>query len=156
MIRIDIPGFRSLKLHHLVLDYNGTLALDGDIIDGVPQRLSALSTDLTLHVVTAETFGKARDQLEGIAAELLILPADGQDKRKLEYVSTLGASACVCIGNGRNDRLMLREAALGIAVIGSEGCAIEAHASADVACASIADALDLLLHPHRLIATLRS
>ena len=156
MMEIDIPGFRSLRLHHLVMDYNGTLARDGDIIDGVAERLSALSADLTLHVVTADTFGKARDQLQGIAAELLILPENGQEKRKLEYVSALGASACVCIGNGRNDRLMLREAALGIVVINAEGCAIEAHASADVACASIADALDLLLHPRRLIATLRS
>lgn len=156
MVEIDIPGFRRLRLEHLVLDYNGTIACDGNLIQGVRERLSALSADLRIHVVTADTFGKARDRLTGVAAELLILPEDGQDKRKLEYIAALGANSCVCIGNGRNDRLMLREAALGIAVINSEGCAIETYTGADVACTSIADALDLLLHPRRLIATLRS
>ena len=35
MIEIDIPGYKTLHLEHLVLDYNGTLAVDGVLIDGV-------------------------------------------------------------------------------------------------------------------------
>jgi soluble P-type ATPase len=50
---------------------------------------------------------------------------------------------------------MLQAAALGIAVLGPEGLAAEAWQAADVVMASIHDALDLLLHPRRLVATLR-
>jgi soluble P-type ATPase len=49
---------------------------------------------------------------------------------------------------------MLREAALGVAVLGPEGLAVRALAAADVVVASI-DALVLLRSPKRLIATLR-
>lgn len=156
MLEIDIPGFRSLRLDHLVLDYNGTIACDGCLVDGIPERLAALLGDLRIHVVTADTFGRAREQLAEIETELLILPEDHQEIRKLEYITALGANVCVCIGNGRNDRLMLRKAASGIAVINLEGAAIETFMNADVACVSVADALDLLIHPCRLIATLRS
>ena len=62
----------------------------------------------------------------------------------------------VCIGNGRNDRLMLKSAALGLAVVLAEGIAGETIPAADVISRSINDALDLLLNPLRLTATLRS
>jgi soluble P-type ATPase len=59
------------------------------------------------------------------------------------------------IGNGRNDQLMLAAAALGIAVVQEEGAAIESLSAADVVLPDIRSALDLLLFPKRLIATLR-
>jgi soluble P-type ATPase len=59
MIEIDIPGFGELSLEHLVLDYNGTLAIDGYPVPGIEFRLQALSERLKLHVVTADTFGSA-------------------------------------------------------------------------------------------------
>ena len=59
------------------------------------------------------------------------------------------------IGNGANDVLVLEGAALGIAVIGPEGASSAALRAADVVCASIVDALDLLLEPRALTATLR-
>ena len=33
MLNIQIPGREMLTLSHLVLDYNGTIAKDGEIID---------------------------------------------------------------------------------------------------------------------------
>jgi len=66
MIEIDIPGFGPLKLENLVLDYNGTLAVDGVLIGGVGERLSVLSKKLTVYVITADTFGNAREGLKGI------------------------------------------------------------------------------------------
>jgi soluble P-type ATPase len=74
----------------------------------------------------------------------------------MAYVSQLGRNETVCIGNGRNDRLMLPAAALGIAVIGPEGTAMDAMQASDVVTTSIHSALDLLLNPLRLVATLRS
>ncbi len=156
MIEIAIPGYKTIKLKHLVLDHNGTLACDGILIKGVKECLVTLASDLQIHVLTADTFGKARSQLEGVPCELSILPADNQDVGKLEYVKNLGCENAVCIGNGRNDKLMLKEAVLGIAVVLKEGVAVETLVSADVVCTSIISALEILMHPLRLTATLRS
>lgn len=156
MIEVDIPGYGRLKLRHLVLDHNGTLARDGRLLAGVRPRLIRLSKRLSLHVLTADTFGRARSSLRGIPCRLLILSEHAQDKAKLAYVRTLGAAGAACIGNGRNDRRMLRAAALGIAVVQAEGVAVEALSAADIISPDITAALELLLHPKRLIATLRS
>ena len=156
MIKIDIPGYRTIELEHLVLDHNGTLARDGILIKGVRKCLGILSAELMIHVLTADTFGKASSQLEGIPCTLSILPEETQDIGKLEYVKKLGLKKSVCIGNGRNDKLMLKESALGIAVVLDEGGAVETLISADIVCTSIISALELLTHPLRLTATLRS
>lgn len=156
MVRVEIPGFGSLALEHLVLDYNGTLAADGGLLEGVASRLGALSESLALHVITGDTHGTAREQLRGLPAVLTILPTDGQAEAKRGLVHGLGASRVACIGNGRNDRLMLADAALGLAVTGIEGTAREALTAAHLFVPHITDALDLLLHPSRLVATLRA
>lgn len=74
--------------------------------------------------------------------------------QKAELVGRLGAESVIAVGNGRNDVAMLT-AALGIAVLGAEGCAGAALRAADVVVPSISDALDCLLEPRRLVATLR-
>jgi soluble P-type ATPase len=155
MLRIAVPGDKDLQLEYLVLDYNGTLAVDGELIEGVDHLLRALAEDLQIHVVTADTFGKAESRLKGLPCKLLVLPAEKQDAGKLAYVRRLGAEATVCIGNGRNDRLMLKEAVLGIAVVQQEGAAAETRLAADVVCPDILSALALLTDPLRLTATLR-
>ena len=156
MIEIEIPGYKTLRLKHLVLDHNGTLACDGILINGVKECLEKLADDLQIHILTADTFGKARSQLEGVSCSLSILPTGNQDLGKLDYVKGLGCEHTVCIGNGRNDRLMLKEAVLGIAVVLQEGVSVATLTSADVVCTSIVSALELLRHPLRLTATLRS
>jgi soluble P-type ATPase len=156
MIDVNVPGFTHLRLEHLMLDYNGTLARDGVLLNGVKERLERLSQQLRLHVVTADTFGNVRAALAGLPCEITILPTDHQAPGKLTYVEHLGANRTACVGNGRNDRLMLKAAALSIVVVQEEGAAIEALASAHVAVPNIIAALDLLMHPLRLVATLRS
>lgn len=156
MIRVDVPGFGVLALTQLVSDYNGTLALDGKLLPGVAEAITRVASHLQVHVITADTFGLARTELAGLPVELHILQVEGQAEAKAGWVQALGAASVVSLGNGRNDRLMLREAALGIALIQREGGAAETVASADLLSASVTDALDLLLHPQRLIASLRS
>jgi len=156
VLKIEIPGFKLLQLEHLVMDYNGTLAYDGFPAQGVREQLNQLAEILQLHVVTADTFGRVRSQLTGWPCRLELLGHTGQDVAKKEYVENLGASGVVAIGNGRNDRLMMRSAALGICVLGNEGAAAETLAAADVVCRSIGETLQLLLNPMRLVATLRS
>ncbi len=156
MITVDIPGYRSMKLAHLVMDYNGTLAVDGEIEPGVAPALEKLAMHLKIHVITADTFGLAAKRLAGSPVELSVLPPGEQDAAKLNYVNDLGCAGTVAVGNGRNDRLMLKAAGLGIAVILDEGAAFETLAAADVVCQGILPALELLVHPLRLTATLRA
>jgi soluble P-type ATPase len=155
MIDICVPGFGDLRLRHLVMDYNGTLALDGLLLDGVRDRVTALAERLDVHVLTADTFGNVRERLGDLPVSLVILPPGDQDRRKADHVAALGPEGCVAVGNGRNDAAMLKTARIGIALLQEEGAATLAVTSADILCRDILTALDLLTHPGRLIATLR-
>ncbi len=156
MLELDVPNGRSLRLHHLVLDVNGTLALDGRLIEGVEARLQSLSQSLAVHLLTADTHGRQAeiDRQLGVTG-IVLAHGPPEAPRKAEYVRRLGAEAVVAIGNGQNDVGMLREAGLSIAVVGPEGLAVEALTAAHVVVPSIAAALDLLLYPKRLVASLR-
>jgi soluble P-type ATPase len=156
VLSIDIPGFGALRIEHLVLDFNGALAVNGNLLSGVKPRLFRLAAESDIHVVTADTFGKARFALRGLPCNLTILTGGSEDRAKATYVRRLGAVRTLCIGNGRNDRLMLREAALGIAVMQAEGAATASILESDIVVGDVRDALDLLLEPARLIATLRA
>ena len=155
MIQVVVPGLGQYDLQHLVLDVNGTLALDGQLLPGVPERLRELGRLLAVHLITADTHGRqaAIDAALGIRA-IRIAPG-GESDQKGRYVRTLGAASVAAIGNGANDVDMLRSAAVGIAVLGEEGLASTAHQAADVLTRDIVQALELLLHPARLSATLR-
>jgi len=156
MIDVDVPDFGRLQIHHVVLDYNGTMAIDGALVDGVADRLTALSEAVEVHVLTADTFGRVRVALDGLDLSVHVLPPESQAEAKARYVMGLGASSVAAYGNGRNDRLMLERAALGVALVQREGAAAVTVASADVICTDIVSGLELLTEPLRLVATLRS
>ncbi len=156
MFSTQIPGFGPLSIEHLVLDYNGTLAVDGEPIAGVRQTLTTLAGSLDIHVVTADTFGKAAAGLEGVGCRLQVLGEGDQNRAKADVVARLGAGRTAAIGNGRNDAGMLAAAALGVAVILAEGASVASLTAADVVCTDIVSALQLFMHPLRLTATLRS
>jgi len=156
LLEINIPGGKPLSLTHLILDYNGTLAGDGLILPGVAERLEILAKQLEIHIITADTFGNVRTQVDHLPVQLAIIPPDNQAQAKADYLDTLGAANSAAIGNGRNDALMLKHAALGIALVQTEGAATEALLAADVVTPGISEALALLLSPDRLKATLRS
>jgi len=156
LIEISIPGQRPLQLRYLVLDYNGTMACDGHPIDGLKEILQTLAGRLEIHVLTADTFGDVKRKLEGFPVTLSILPKGNQDEGKLKYVQKLGIDQSVCVGNGRNDCLMLKAAALGIALIQEEGACAQTLSAADIVCQDIISALGLLIHTKRLEATLRN
>ncbi len=155
MIEVEIPGLAPFRLQHLVLDVNGTIAKDGQLIEGVPQLLSELRSKLVAHLITADTHGSqdVLDQALGLTATRI--PLHDQANAKLDYIEHLGAERVVAIGNGANDAAMLAHAALGIVIVGPEGAAVDALLKARVAVSDIKTALELLLHPKRLVATLR-
>ena len=155
MIQIEIPGRSACELEHLVLDLNGTVALDGEVIPGVAERVAALSAHLTIHLVTADTRGQAEELCKQLGARLARIRPEYEARQKAALVERLGVERVVAIGNGTNDAQMLSAAVLGIAVMGREGLAVEAWRAADLVVGRIEDALDLLFHPQRLVATLR-
>jgi soluble P-type ATPase len=155
MIDVDVPGFGRLRLSDLLCDFNGTLARDGRLLDGARTLLPQVAKLLAVRIVTGNTFGSAAEQLAECPGELVLLDAQDQAPAKRGLVEAIGAERVVAIGNGRNDRLMLERAALAIAVVGDEGAAREAVEACDIVARDIKSALDLLLDPRRLVATLR-
>ena len=155
MIALQIPGVGTFDWRHLVLDVNGTLTVDGELVPGVAERLHLLAGRLQIHLLTADT----RGTLAGIARRLGVAWArvqQGQEaEQKRDYVEGLGAASVIAVGNGNNDALMLSAASLGIVVIGREGAATRAVMAADLVVHDIIDALDALLDPTRLLSTLR-
>jgi P-type E1-E2 ATPase len=151
-VPIDIPGCGRLALEHLVLDVNGTLTGRGRLLDGVAERIARLRDRIEPLLVSADTLGTLADIGRQLGVESRVV-GDGGDKLRL--VEQLGRAGTAVIGNGTNDAAALEAAALGIAVLGPEGTSAEAVRSADVLCRSAVEALDLLLDPQALVATLR-
>lgn len=156
MIRISIPGRGTLTFKHIVLDYNGTMGCDGNLLPGVKERLNLLAENLDVHIITADTFGLCKASCKGIKATIHILTSTVGGPEKEQYVEALGPDGVMAIGNGSNDALMLARAAVGVAVLGPEGTSTLALQASDVVVRDINAGLDLLLNPKRLIATLRT
>jgi soluble P-type ATPase len=151
---LQLPGAEPRLFRHLLLDFNGTLAEDGQLLDGVTQPLCVLAKKLEIHVITADTHGSARDQLAALPVKLHVLGHENQTRAKAEFLLSLDG-ACVAVGNGRNDTEMLRLAGLGIALIEPEALSRHTLENADLICLNIYRALELLLKPARLVASLR-
>lgn len=156
MLSVDIPGRGTLELTHLVLDVNGTIAEDGHVRPGVKERLVRLGRQLKIVMVTADTHGRQTSIDRELDLEATRLEhGKPEAPQKAALVNQIGAAATVAIGNGANDAEMLRAAAVGVCVLESEGTSLQALQSADAVSRSINEALDLLLNPRRLVATLR-
>jgi len=147
-----MPGAKTLHLRHAVFDFNGTLALDGALLPGVASRLRALAKRLPLTVLTADTYGTAAKTLGRLPVTVHTVRTGRQKARFIARRRSEGAAA---IGNGTNDALMFRAAALSVAILGPEGLSAAALQSATLVVPSATAALDLLLRPRRVSATLR-
>ena len=58
MIELSVPGRGTLQLERLVSDVNGTLAVDGVLMDGLTQRVASAHDRVAVHLLTADTYGK--------------------------------------------------------------------------------------------------
>lgn len=152
---LQIPGVGEWTLRNIVFDYNGTLATGGVMQEEVRNTLIALTKYFDVYVITADTYGTVKAVLENTSVKLKTLEKQPGYLEKKAFVEALDAQATVAVGNGRNDREMLKAARLGIAVIGREGAAIEALQNADVVVQNIMDAMGMMQNPTALIATLR-
>ncbi|MBS3918333.1 MAG: hypothetical protein KG012_05550 [Deltaproteobacteria bacterium] len=155
MIGIDIPGWGNIKIENIVLDLNGTIATDGKIPSEVKEKINSLSKKTKIYILTADTQETASVEISDMEVVLLKVSEIDSTEVKLRVLESLDPTRTIAIGNGNNDHLILKEAALGIAVLGDEGMSVLAMKNADIVVKSISDALDIFLKPKRLIATLR-
>ena len=155
MIEITIPGKGNYTIKNVVVDLNGTIAVDGKIIQSVKEKVTVLSQELNIFLVTADTNKNAERLISDLPVTLYKIKEGEENNQKLQVVLKQGKDNTVSIGNGCNDISMLKESAIGICIVGGEGASTEAMMASDLAVSNINDALDLLLKPHRLKATLR-
>jgi len=156
MISINIPGWGNMEIENIILDLNGTIATDGKISSEVKEKIKSLSDRAKIYILTADTQGTATtEETADMTVGLLKVSGEDSVEGKLRVLESLDPSRTVAIGNGSNDRLILKEAALGIAVLGDEGMSVSAMQHADIVVKNISDVLDLFVRPKRLIGTLR-
>jgi P-type E1-E2 ATPase len=155
MIELNIPGRQPMHLQHLVCDVNGTLAVDGRLLEGLVRPLTTLRDRLELHLLTADTHGKQQIIDQQLNLQAVRIHPGQEATQKANYVRSLASDTVIAIGQGANDAEMLLEAAIGVCVMSKEGTSIDALLSADLVVPNIFEALDLLENPLRLVATLR-
>jgi soluble P-type ATPase len=153
-IEIDIPGWGSVDIENLVIDLDGTLATDGKVAPEVKEKIGALSKLVKIYILTANPQGPAHEEISGIKAEWIKVSNEDSKQGKFDFLKTLNLEMTAAVGNGSNDQLILKEAALGIAVLGDEGLSASAIKSADIVVKNIQNALDLFLKPRRLVTIL--
>ncbi len=155
-MRIEIPGRDAMEIKAVVLDYNGTIAVDGQLIAGVGDMINELADLVDFHVITADTYGSVEKALTRIRCKVVKIPDNKQDESKLDYLLNLGKDTTICVGNGKNDRLMLKASVIGIALVQDEGACMAAVLAADIVCNSIMDVFAYFKTPDRIRATLRN
>lgn len=156
MLHYKIPGRGELEIENIVLDYNGTIAVDGKIIEGVKELLLELKEYVNIYVLTADTYGTAKEELKDLGVKVLTFPSDRAGASKKEIVMEMDGDKTICVGNGYNDLPMFKECILSIAVIEGEGAYGKLIANADIVARSILDALNIVLSKNRVKATLRN
>ena len=153
----SIDTNRAIEINNIVFDFNGTIALDGFLIDGIKEKIFELHYQgVNIYILTADTFGTVKEQCKDLPVKIEIINSENGTAEKKNIIETLGSSATAAIGNGRNDLEMFKSSILSIAVIGKEGCCTKAMFEADIVVCNIIDAIDILLKNKRLKATMRT
>ena len=157
MIEVNIPGRdKKLEITTLLLDVNGTITCDGHLLPGVADKIALLKELVDVYILTADTFGFGIQVAAELGIQFLkVSPVEGNQDKKA-FVHHFNPQNVAAVGNGFNDRSMLAEAGLSVVVIGPEGCSLQALTAADIAVTDINQALELLLNPLRIKATLRA
>lgn len=155
-MKVNIPGKQEIEIKNIVFDYNGTIAIDGKLIDGVKENINELSNKFNFFVITADTYGSVEQELKSVNCKIIKIEKSLQDISKEKFIKELGSNTALCVGNGRNDKLMLKEAILGIAILQDEGICTQTLLNSDILVKSILDVFGFLNDKNRLIATLRN
>lgn len=155
MIELIVPGWKHLKLERLFCDFNGTLATDGVLAEGVASRLRRVAERIPVEILTADTHGNVHEQLAGLPVTITVISKGNELQAKSEAVASIGGDRVVFFGNGANDKAAMRMAAFSVGVVGVEGAFVSTLQEADLVVFRSVDAFDLLLNESRIAAGLR-
>jgi P-type E1-E2 ATPase len=155
MIQLEIPGRGNIDLKYAIFDVNGTIAVDGQLIDGIQKPFQNLREELDLFLLTADTHGRQKTINKELSLDATIVRKGKEAEQKGAFVERLGAENVVAFGQGANDAQMIAKAAIGICILSEEGTALETLLNADVVVPDILSGLKLLERPVRLVASLR-
>ena len=154
MISIQRPGMEDLDIHFVLIDFEGTLAMDGRVHPKAKDKVNLLSKRASIYILTKSNREKVEETLRKMKAEILYVAEGDSSQQKLNVLQRLGPHQTAVIGNGLDDGQIMEQAGLGMCVIGKEGSSAEAMAKADLVVTHVLDALDFLLKPLRQRATL--
>ncbi|WP_432661791.1 ATPase P [Wukongibacter baidiensis] len=155
MIKIDIPSYKKIEIENVVFDYNGTLAVDGRLIDGIKEKLIEASKAVNVYVVTADTYGTVRENFKDVELNVKVISQENGTLDKVSFIRELGKDKTIAIGNGNNDELMIKESAIGVCILGDEGLATRSLIASDIVLKDINDFFDMIMNKKRIIANLR-
>lgn len=156
MILYEIPGRDNIEIENIVFDYNGTIAIDGKLIDRVKELINTLAKDAEIYILTADTYGTVEKECKDINGKVLTFPKDNAGESKKEIVKKLGGQRTICLGNGYNDIPMFKEAILTIGIVEGEGASGKLLSNADIVVRSIIEGINIILNKNMVKATLRN
>lgn len=154
MIKIEIPRRGDYEIENAVFDYNGTVAVNGEMSENTQENLKKLSEFVDIYILTADTYGTVKKKCEKLPVSVEVFPTHDAADYKEKIVSSLSGQS-ICFGNGYNDIKMFDVADLSICIIEGEGCAGKLLSHSDIIVKSIDDAFELVFNTNRIKATLR-
>ncbi len=156
MLIYNIPGIGKIEIDNIVFDYNGTIAVDGKLIDDAKVLIIKLKEYANIHILTADTYGTVEKECAELGVKVAKFPKEMASLSKKEIVENLGPEKTICVGNGFNDIEMFKICKISIAIIENEGCSGKLLAHSDIVTKSIKDAIKVILNENRMKATLRN
>ena len=154
MIEVNIPGRRKYQIENIVFDYNGTIALDGEMSIETINNIKELSKLVKIYILTADTYGTVTAKCHGLPVKLITFPSDNAAVYKRNLVESLKGDT-ICFGNGFNDIEMFKVSTISVCIMGEEGCSGKLITLSDIVVSSIHDGFELLFKTDRIKATLR-
>ena len=155
MLLYEVPGRNNIEIENVVFDYNGTIAVDGKILEGVEELLLDFKDDVDIYILTADTYGTVKKECINLHAEVLTFPNGNASEFKKNIVKELNGEKTICVGNGFNDISMFKESVISIAVIEGEGASGLLLRHADIVTRSILEAIEIILNKDKIKAVLR-
>ena len=113
MISVPIPGWGELSIEYLMVDFNGTAALDGKLKKEVKDVVEKISRYVKVFIITADSYDSVDSELGASSVTFIKVNKHASGDEKAKVVRELGPEKVVAIGNGSNDALMFKESALG-------------------------------------------
>ncbi|NBG88607.1 hypothetical protein [Isachenkonia alkalipeptolytica] len=156
-IDVKVPWGEKYTINHVVFDLNGTLANNGEIAKTTEKLLKALAQKAKIYVLTADTHntaGKLKEEI-GDFCEIIVLQSSDHSEEKARFVHTLGYRETVTLGNGGNDVKMVQEGILSFGIIAGEGAYAPLLTKVDIVVHNIDHAIEMLIHPRKIVATIR-